>query len=285
MLQFSAVNLDQLGNLFNGRREDDNSGNIVQGLQIASMKQIRSFQESIENHLIVQLKFSTKHRSNDSDCPYFRSDSGTQIIDEHLNIAKINVKLGDVGDYVLSVWSLVNALWGEQEELDGVEVNAHLTIMRRKELLSEWLEDVVACKASKSSDNLDGDGYLNHLIQLLSCHKVDDACELAFNNNDMNLALLMAQLSSGPTVRQLIQHQLSTWQEVEADKFIKSQRLKVMMLVAGVPLLSSANGPINIFEDMDWLKAFAVSLNFIPTMKLAHNFLTNYFRYRQYFGI
>ncbi len=177
-----------------------------------------------------------------------------------MNIAKINVKLGEVGDYVLSVWSLVNALWGEQEELDGLEINSHSTIMRRKELLSEWLEDVVTCKPNKSMDNLaGGDSYLNHLLQLLSCHKVDDACELAFNNNDMNLALLMAQLSSGPTVRQLIQHQLSTWQEVEADKFIKSQRLKVMMLVAGVPLLSSANGPINIFEDMDWLKAFAVS--------------------------
>lgn len=252
--------MDQLGDLFNGRSEDDNSGNIVQGLQLASMKQIRSFQESIENHLIVQLKFSTKLRANDSDCPYYRADSGTQIIDEHLNIAKINVKLGDVGDYVLSVWSLVNALWGDQEELDGIESNAHLTIMRRKELLSEWLEDVVTCKTLKSIDNLDGDGYLNHLLQLLSCHKVDDACDLAFNNNDMNLALLMAQLSSGPTVRQLIQHQLSTWQEVEADKFMKSQRLKVMMLVAGIPVLSSANGPINIFEDMDWMKAFAVSL-------------------------
>lgn len=255
--------MDQLGTLFNGRSAEDNSGNIVQGLQIASMKQIRAFHESIENHLIVQLKYSTKHRPNDSDCPYFHSDSGTQIINEHLNIAKINVKLGDVGDYVLSVWSLLNALWGEQEELDGQEINAHLTIMRRKELLSEWLEDVVTCKTTKSIDDLGSDGYLNHLLQLLSCHKVDDACDLAFNNNDMNLALLMSQLSSGPTVRQLIQHQLSTWQEVEADKFIKIQRLKVMMLVAGVPLLSSANGPINVFENMDWLKAFAVSSHFI----------------------
>lgn len=176
----------------------------------------------------------------------------------------MNVKLGDVGDYVLSVWSLVNALWGEQEELDGIEINSHLTIMRRKELLSDWLEDVIPCKANKSIDSVgDGDGYLNHLLQLLSCHKVEDACELAFNNNDMNLALLMAQLSSGPTVRQLIQHQLSTWQEVEADRFIKSSRLKVMMLVAGVPLLASANGPINIFENMNWLKAFAVSPFFI----------------------
>lgn len=257
----SAVNLDQLENVFDGRSAQDNSGNVVQGLQVTSMRQIRSFHETIENHLLVQLKFSTVNRPADSDCPFYRSDSGTQIINEHLNIAKINVKLGDVGEYVLSVWSLLEALWGEQEELEGQEINSHLTIMRRKELLSEWLEDVVCCKATtnKSLDDLSGDGYLNHLIMLLSCHKVDDACELAFNNNDMNLALLMAQLSSGPTVRQLIQHQLSTWQEVEADRFIKSQRLKVMMLVAGIPLLSSANGPVNIFEDMDWLKAFAVS--------------------------
>lgn len=256
----TAVNLNQLSNLFKGRLTDDNSGCIVQGLQIASMKQIPTFQESIENHLLVQLKYTTKNRTTTSDCPYFKCDSGKQIINEHLNIAKINVKLGDVGDYVLSVWSLVNALWGEEEELEGQEENGHLTIMRRKELLSEWLEDVVSCKTTKSTEILTNDSYLTHLLQLLSCHKVVDACELAFNNNDMNLALLMAQLSSGPTVRQLMQHQLSTWQEVEADKFIKIQRLKVMMLVAGVPLLSSANGPINIFEGMDWLKAFAVSL-------------------------
>ncbi|KAJ6638700.1 Nuclear pore complex protein Nup98-Nup96 [Pseudolycoriella hygida] len=260
-----ANKTDQLQLLLKGRMKDDNSGNLVQGLQIASMNTIRAFQESIEDHLSIQLKFSTKHRVDDSDCPYIRSDSGTQIINEHLNIAKVNVKLGDVGDYILSVWSLLNALWGDQEELDGQEINSHLTIMRRKELLSEWLEDVVSCKASKSLDNSSADGYLNHLLQLLSCHKVDDACNLAFNNNDMNLALLMAQLSSGPTVRQLIQHQLSTWQEVEADKFVKVQRLKVMMLVAGVPLITSANGPINIFEDMDWLKAFATILWYVSS--------------------
>jgi nuclear pore complex protein Nup98-Nup96 len=65
-------------------------------------------------------------------------------------------------------------------------------------------------------------------------------------------------------VKQLIKHQLSAWQEVEADKFIAVERLKALMLVAGIPLLESSNGLINVFEDADWLKALAVSRKKLP---------------------
>lgn len=169
----------------------------------------------------------------------------------------------DLEIYGTSVWSLLNALWCEQEELEEQLPTGHLTIMRRRELLSEWLESVV--KLNPKSMLIDRNevqrndiDYLENLLNLLYCHKVIDACELSFKNNDLNLTLLLAQLSGGPTVRQLIQHQLSSWQDVEADKYISIERLKALMLVAGVPLLSSAHGTINIYDGLDWLKAFAV---------------------------
>lgn len=195
-----------------------------------------------------------------NECPHFRAAGGTAILLEHFELAKENANLSESDEYAVSVWSLCNALWGELEELDGHDVHSHLTVTRRRELLSDWLETTaVEDDQDLRAATIKSGGYLEHLLMLLTSHKVADACELAFNNNDLNLAFLLAQSSGGPSVRQLMQHQLSLWQDVEADKFVAVQRLKAYMLVAGTPLVSSAHGPINVFENLDWLKAFAVS--------------------------
>ena len=154
---------------------------------------------------------------------------------------------------------MCNCLWGEREELEDEEPSSHMTILVRRELLSEWLEEVVTDK-NLFKKTITKNSYLEHLLELIACHKINDACELAFNNDDINLSLLIAQISGGPTVRQLMQHQLSTWQENEIDKFIASERLKVFMLISGVSLFSSkTHGEINVFENLDWIKTFAVS--------------------------
>lgn len=245
-----------MSTLFQGRSPKDSSRNVLQSIKISSIEPIDDFQESIENYLTAQLKFCQKETAPDSDCPRFVASGGTELLSEHYVVARLNASsLGESEQYAVSVWALCNALWSDQEELEGLPIDGHLTITRRKELLSEWLEGVVAEPNSIKKSN----SYLEHLLSLLSCHKVADACELALNNNDINLSFLLAQLSGGPTVRQLVQHQLSSWQDVEADKYIAVQRLKAMMLVAGLPLLSSSHGVINIFDNLDWLKSLAVS--------------------------
>lgn len=256
--------IENVNKLFSGRGSHDFSRSIVVNMKIPSTRRIDNFTESIVNHLQAQLKCSqTTAVTKSNECPQFRAAGGTAILSEHLSLAEENASVGgsEADDYATSVWSLCQALWGEVEELDGHEVQSHLSVTRRRELLSDWLETTVEATQEQRVSSIKSGGYLEHLMMLLTGHKVADACELAFNNNDLNLAFLLAQSSGGPSVRQLMQHQLSQWQEVEADKFVAVQRLKAYMLVAGTPLIASSHGPINVFEDLDWLKAFAVSCN------------------------
>lgn len=251
--------MEKILKLFGGRASNDYTRSILINFKINATKQIHSFQESIELHLHTQLQLSKRNAVN-GHCPHFKSAGGTKLLAEQYEISKQNEKLGETEEYAVTVWSLCNALWGDEEELDGHDINNHLTITRRRELLSQWLEIVVTEKDAAKRAQAAKTSYLDYLLNLLMCHKVADACELAFNNDDINLSLLLSQLSGGPSVRQLIQHQLSSWQDVEADAFIAVERLKAFMLVGGIPLLSSAHGAINIYEDLDWLKSFAVSI-------------------------
>lgn len=247
--------------LFSGRGNKDYTRAVLLNFKIASTKPINSFAASIENHLQTQLKYSRIESGSVGDCPHIKTTGGPTILFEHYEVAKANAKLGSSQSYSVTVWSLCNALWGEQEELEGLDEHSHLTVVRRRELLSDWLETVVTDKQSIREAQTQS-SYLSHLLELLSCHKVPDACELAFNNDDMKMSFLLAQLSGGPAVRQLSQHQLSLWQDIEADKFIAVDRLKAYMLVAGIPLVSSSHGAINIYKDLIWLKAFAVGSTF-----------------------
>lgn len=255
-------NMEKMQKLFSGRASNDYTRSVLLNFKINATKQILSFQESIEAHLQTQLQMAKCNITSkkQEQCPHFKSAGGSKLLAEQYAVAKQNEKISDTEEYAVTVWSLCMALWGDEEELDGQDINSHLTVTRRRELLSQWLEKVVTEKDALRRAQVSKISYLGCLLNLLSCHKVADACELAFNNDDINLSLLLAQLSGGPSVRQLIQHQLSSWQDVEADAFIAVERLKAFMLVAGIPLLSSSHGPINIYDDLDWLKSFAVNI-------------------------
>uniref|UniRef100_A0A1B0D922 Nuclear pore complex protein Nup98-Nup96 n=1 Tax=Phlebotomus papatasi TaxID=29031 RepID=A0A1B0D922_PHLPP len=258
----ATTSLGDFAPVLAARASDDKSPAIAMRLEVASVLPIRGFQRSIQKHLSIQLKYCEKIIFSPSECPQFLPAGGTDLLQEHCQQAREQQGQSQHEKYAQSVWALCEALWGEEEELQGQDPASHLTVMRRRELLSNWLEEVVSEKPISVAESSD---YLEYLIELLYAHKVTEACELAFMKNDMNLSLLISQSSGGPIVRQLIQHQLASWQEVEADKFINVNRLKVFMLVAGIPLLSSANGTldggkggtINVFKDVDWITALA----------------------------
>lgn len=242
---------------------------MIQLLQISSTKKINKFNSSIEPHLQICLDYSNRQTVETSDCPYFTPGGGNEALNKHYDLSKQLAKIGSMEEYCVSVWDLCSALWGEHDEFEDRDLQSHEVVMGRREFFSNWLENVITDKGLMRK-SVNKAGYLDHLLELLMCHKVSDACELAFNNDDCNLALLLSQLSSGPTTRQLIQHQLSSWQGVEADKFINPDRLKALMLVAGLPLISSTHGTINIFENIEWLKALAVHIWYLcsPTTSI-----------------
>ncbi|XP_067619448.1 nuclear pore complex protein Nup98-Nup96 isoform X2 [Eurosta solidaginis] len=261
--------------IFKGRSANDYSATILQHLKISSVMHYEHFKDSIVAHLELQLRNSLQEDVEGSECPWIKSDNGTDLILKHLDEAIKQINIGPLEEYTVSVWSLCLALWGEHEELEGREPNSHFAVMCRRNLLSEWLENTLTDK-DLLTKNVSKATYLDHLLELVMCHKVTEACELAFRYDDANLALLLAQLSSGPTVRQLVEDQLAAWHKDEADKFIQLERLKLYMLVAGVALMDSGHGPINTLDGIEWIKVLAIQLWYLssPTASITDALLT-----------
>jgi nuclear pore complex protein Nup98-Nup96 len=185
-------NLYELATFFNGRPVKDQSAQVVQPLQLTTCKIDDDFEDSVVDHLKIQLKYGQVHRTADSDCPFFEAAGGTDVLSEHFELAKSLVRLNELAAYSATVWSLMHALWGYCYELDDIEELSHKDVMFRRDNFSEWIEGVVTENGGVGQAK---DSYLDQLLALVMSHKVSDACELAFTNNDVNLAMLLAQIS------------------------------------------------------------------------------------------
>lgn len=256
------TDLSDISVLFGGRAVSDTSMPVVKQLKIFSLQSndAKKFEASIQNHLNCQLQFSQRQSTVDSDCPHLVPINGIEALQQHHLLAKQNfgeAPLNEFQKISVNVWSLLVTLWGYQEELDDIANDDHFAIMLRRDLFSKWIEDTVTdknlLKRTESQRR-----YLQNLLNLLTAHKVSDACELAFSNGDMNLSLLLAQTGGGNVVRALVAKQLQSWRETEADKFVDTHRLKAMMLVSGMSTYESSQGLVNIYEDLDWVKSLAV---------------------------
>lgn len=242
---------------FNGRSPTDTSNFLINKMMISSLKHSDplKFEASIIKHLETQLKYATRDSTDGSTCPLYVSHGDTRALYEHAELAKHRASINDFEESCASIWSLCVALWGEQEFLEGVPDTEHLSIMVRRELLSQWLETQIENKHSKREVSKN---YLEDMLFLMTSHKITEACDLAHKNGDINLSLLLSQCEGNKIVRMLIKMQLESWKNSEADKFISSERLKTMMLIGGIELFDSTEGNINIYEAMDWLRALAV---------------------------
>lgn len=72
--------------------------------------------------------------------------------------------------------------------------------------------------------------------------------------------MLLAQLGSGNSVRRCIQLQLLQWCNSKADLFIDVDHLKLYTMIAGRPLFDSNQGIVNVCENLDWARAFALHM-------------------------
>lgn len=255
-----AANANAGAELFNTRTR---LKPFAKQMKIFSLEKMnpKNFQRSVLNHLECRLKYVEKFFEKNSDCPYYEVKGSAKALQDHY-IAMQTSQCDDFDKLCVSVWSLCVALWGEQEDLENINLDDHVAIMLRRDLFSKWLESVVAEKDLLESNVNDSD-YLDHLWKLLTTHRIQEACELAFEKNDINLSLLLAQVGSSNVVRALISMQLESWRVTEADKFIAANRLKAMMLIGAIPTLETSNGEINVYDKLDWLKSIAVSAHFI----------------------
>lgn len=249
--------------LFEGRHSSDHSKSVIRLLNFKSMYPIgkKKFAKTCLPQLRCRLKNSQRVLNENSDCPQYVEIGGAQALLEHYQTATKHAMVDNYDKLCVSVWSLCVALWGEREELEDIRPDNHISIMLRRDLFSQWLENVVTEKDLLQTNVTDSD-YLDHLWKLLTAHKVNQACDLAFEKNDVNLSLLLAQLGSSKVVRALISMQMESWRVTEADKFISNDRMKAMMLVGGIPTLETSHGELNLYENLDWLKSIAVRTSF-----------------------
>lgn len=248
-----------------GRQSSDYTRSLINRIQFPSNDRIKHFSESIIPHLNIELDHDLIRRDSDMECPYFTANGGLKALEKHAKLAQTLGHLTTLDSYAASVWSLCASLWGDREELEGQPELGHNVVMFRRDMFSEWLEDVITDADLLSIRPQGHSSYLDQLLDLLFSHKVADACEIAISNNDYNLSLLLSQLSGGSAVKQLVNHQLALWQDVEADKYIEEKRLRALMIVAGLPIFESNQGVINIFDDMDWIKALAYHLWYLSS--------------------
>lgn len=82
-------------------------------------------------------------------------------------------------------------------------------------------------------------------------------------SDEFNLAMLLSQLGSENSVRCCIQRQLWQWFNSKADLFIDIDHLKLYTVISGQPLFDSNQGIVNVCEDLDWIRAFALHLWYV----------------------
>lgn len=292
----------QLSRYVSGRLTDDVSSTvIVQRLQILGGDEydMKMFKDSIECHLRIQLEHCVM--GHDGDCPTFdvATDSANEALQLHCTLAQDLVEkeqrpCEDANDeqvqygsatersfrqYASIVWALCMALWGNYSELLQITQNTtganeeHYNVMVRREAVGVWLRNVVQKTVEREIESINSVSKNSHektILSLLSACKLEEACQEARKAGDHCLALLMAQLRSGATVKKLIKQQLALWQETDVDENLTIDRLKLFMLVAGEPLISSKHGTINVCEDLDWKRAFAIHLWYLspPTCSI-----------------
>lgn len=75
--------------------------------------------------------------------------------------------------------------------------------------------------------------------------------------------MLLAQLGSENSVRNCIQHQLSQWHISRADLFIDIDHLKLYTMISGQALFDSNQGIVNICENLDWVRSFALHMWYV----------------------
>lgn len=257
--EFTTLSSSSSSSIFEGRPQNDLSKAVIKRAQIKSMfhRTNENFKKSTIEHLKIQLKHNK--RINE----YLESSGGTTALRDHFEmsqkLAKDHADENNIFDS--TVWSLMESLWGHVEDIN-MDTQDHTSIMIRRDFLSSWCENVVIDNDALKSNQ----DYLDRLINLMMCHRVNDACDLAFENNDINLSLLIAQSSGSVASKQLIQHQLSCWHQVEADEFIDERRLKILMMIAGIPAMEGPNNTtLNVFENHNWLKCLALQLWYISS--------------------
>ena len=137
--------------------------------------------------------------------------------------------------------------------------------MKRKELLTEWLEETIIEKMSNEIDNFlmeeEREVKLQTILTYLVSNRISEAAKHAFDSNFINLSLLISQINSSEEFRVLMRSQLQKWIQFRIYKHMPRTLLKIYMLLAGEMSLGLPDYEfVNACEDFDWKTVFSCHL-------------------------
>lgn len=198
--------------------------------------------------LNINFHYSERFEQENSDCPIYKKQINYTMVQDYLKSINTNGRSKvELLSFLKSVWSLCSVLWND---LQNEKQWCNNEQMVRRSLFTKWLEDNCSDESALT--------YTDELLNLVLKHKVSEACDLALKNSDMTMALLLSQASNRKNFRDIVEDQLSSWNASGVDKYITENRLKLIMIIAGVPIMETHCGIISLFEKKNWLQVLSV---------------------------
>ncbi|KAJ0184170.1 hypothetical protein K1T71_000593 [Dendrolimus kikuchii] len=284
-----SSDLSELGKYVRGRAADDWSESVVTRLGIGHTDSNYNIEEVLSRHLATLLEFTTSSVSSEQQCPLAKLDDSPsakrQVLSAHVRHAnemkERRPAFGITGAYCYEVWKLCEALWGADLDNDGIPGTDELAVVGRHKKLLEWFASAVAdatdeelCQPTKGEAEDAADGHSARVWTLLLGGRVSEACRVARENGDLNMAILIAQAAGDPAFRSLVSRQLSQWRECDALQFVSSHRLATLKLVSGEA------STLKELHQLDWLRAMHATARYLcPQVPSLEHIIKTYERF------
>ncbi|KAG7306759.1 hypothetical protein JYU34_008192 [Plutella xylostella] len=215
-----VADLSQLGDYVAGRGENDWSEAVVNRIAIGQSAPGRNLKDELSAPLDILLDFST-----------FKSEDSQQLVvrdspaDRRELLRKLSQAFAGSNPYRQEVWQLCEALWGADLDNDGVPGTDPQSIVDRHNALLQWLlargVDVTAPADDKNS-------HTAQIYTLLLGGRLLEACKLARESGDLNMAAILAQAGGDAAFRSLLSTQIQSWRASGADSLLCDSRLKTL---------------------------------------------------------
>ncbi|XP_062910842.1 nuclear pore complex protein Nup98-Nup96 isoform X1 [Mobula hypostoma] len=199
-------------------------------------------------------------------CPQIVPRMGVEALHKYADWVRETVDKSEGVEEVVKNWSLAwtlcEAIWGNLKELDASlsEPSQYVHQLERRKAFSRWLSQTAEEKIEEEVALSHHKSHVDAVFSYLTGKRISEACKLAQCSGDHRLALLLAQVSGAPPVRELLSRQLTDWHQWSADSFMQEERLKIFALLAGRAVWKSSDEYINVCAQLDWKRCLAVHL-------------------------
>ncbi|XP_037869821.1 nuclear pore complex protein Nup98-Nup96 isoform X2 [Bombyx mori] len=261
--------LSSLDRYLSGRASGDWSERLVARLALAADRPQHPLQEILEPHISTLLEWSTLSECAEDECPRLslrpEPEARLAVLRDNLRHSSKHdyvVKFGVSAAYCREVWRLCDALWGADLENGGIPGTDEQSIVNRHKKLLRWFEDAVAGvtdaelaepRGTELED--ESDTHSARIWTLLLGGRTLEACKLARDSGDLNMAMLLAQAGGDAAYRGLVARQLAQWSACGADTHVAGARLHALRALGGAapPALAGAG----------WLRALHATARYI----------------------